>query len=73
MVELRRLRHLDSVNRTLSSAERHQGHRPVLVLKHAVFALQVQTVQDCRGKNVEVIIRNITVDTGVVAALVEAQ
>ena len=48
LVELRRLRHLDSVHWTLSAAERNQSHFAVLVLKHAVFALQVQTVQDCR-------------------------
>lgn len=48
LVELRRLRHLDSVHWTLSAAERNQSHFAVLVLKHAVLALQVQTVQDCR-------------------------
>ena len=51
LVELRRLRHLDSVHWTLSAAERHQSHFAVLVLKHAVFALQVQTVQDCRRED----------------------
>lgn len=54
LVELRRRRHLDSVDRTLSSGERHQSHRPVLVLKHAVLALQVQTVQDCRRNEITV-------------------
>lgn len=48
LVERRRLRHLNSVDGALGSAERHQGHRAVLVLKHAVFALQVEAVQDCR-------------------------
>lgn len=54
LVELRRLRHLDSVDRTLSPGERHQRHRPVLVLKHAVLALQVETVQDCRRNEITV-------------------
>lgn len=49
LVELGRLAHQDPVDRALGAAEGHQGHRPALVLKHAVFALQVQTVQDCRG------------------------
>lgn len=44
LVELSRLRHLDSVNGTLSSGEWNQSDRPALVLKDAVFALQVQTV-----------------------------
>lgn len=49
LVELGRLAHQDPVDRTLGAAEGHHGHRPALVLKHAVLALQVQAVQDYTG------------------------
>lgn len=46
LVELRRLGQQNPVDGTLSAAHGRQRHRAALVLKHAVLAVQVQTVED---------------------------
>lgn len=50
LVELRRLGDLNPVDRTLGAPQWHQRDFSLVVLEHAVFALQVQAVQDCRGQ-----------------------